>query len=840
MAAEPQRHPYPKVFTSHRVILLDAITELLQSTSKEYVDALFALVSGALVYQGTWDASTNTPTLADGTGTTGHFYAVTVSGTQDLGSGNITFTAGDRVIHNGTIWQKWDTNDLITSVFTRTGDIVANVGDYTHAQIGSIGANDHHAKYTDAEALLAAWANIDTKNFENLLVDGNFEASEVSSFWTGVGSTTKAIEGTIVKIGTQAVKLSVPAPIPTVSYIYQDVVDFTRYQGRKVTLNVWARCPSGNSFDSMIEIDDGVGVTTSSVIPKDDTWHLMSITHTVDAAASQMRAILYLRKATETSMTDVAYFDGCMFVEGDSGVAYGDCSPLYQDITGIFRGAIALAGVLPVDADIATWNTKDRGFGKSFGIGRQFLIYKDVGGVRYKELSNDGIVSIDNGDSPYPVGVALKTNTTILCDATGGAIVVELPGAAKYDGVIFRIKKTDNSANTVTITPNGIETIDGAASKVLSTQYENIELLGDGTGWIVLYPTPFSHGPSHKDGGFDELDVAELAGGLGGAGEIPETDGAAVAWVDPDGRYDPKIHGISDNAKHSGALVNDNITLGDANGLVKDSGVAISSIVGGLNYQGTWDASTNTPTLADGTGTKGHYYRVSVAGSQDLGSGSITFAVEDFVAHNGTIWQKIDHTDQVTSVFTRQGAVVPLASDYDASQIDNDSGVAGAFVDDALDQLDTDKVEQGDIDTSITTHAGLPNAHHSPPPATFPINCSQGSNSAGNQTLYCGPQGEFTTEAEAQIRMEKSEVLRLTINTTGNTLNTNSTLQVRKNGIAAGAAITINATTPGRQTLVLSQSFADGDLFSVELVLGGTVGQRLDVRELIVIAKAVA
>ena len=43
----------------------------------------------------------------------------------------------------------------------------------------------------------------------------------------------------------------------------------------------------------------------------------------------------------------------------------------------------------------------------------------------------------------------------------------------------------------------------------------------------------------------------------------------------------------------------------------------------------------------------------------------------------------------VSSVFTRTGAVVAAASDYDASQVDNDSGVAGAFVSDALDTLNT-------------------------------------------------------------------------------------------------------------------------------------------------------
>jgi len=41
----------------------------------------------------------------------------------------------------------------------------------------------------------------------------------------------------------------------------------------------------------------------------------------------------------------------------------------------------------------------------------------------------------------------------------------------------------------------------------------------------------------------------------------------------------------------------------------------------------------------------------------------------------------------VTSVFGRTGDVVAAASDYDASQIDNDSLVAGAFVSDALNTL---------------------------------------------------------------------------------------------------------------------------------------------------------
>ncbi len=49
----------------------------------------------------------------------------------------------------------------------------------------------------------------------------------------------------------------------------------------------------------------------------------------------------------------------------------------------------------------------------------------------------------------------------------------------------------------------------------------------------------------------------------------------------------------------------------------------------------------------------------------------------------------------VTSVFGRTGAVTAQSSDYDASQIDNDSGVSGAMVSDALDTLDSSKAATG-------------------------------------------------------------------------------------------------------------------------------------------------
>jgi hypothetical protein len=101
---------------------------------------------------------------------------------------------------------------------------------------------------------------------------------------------------------------------------------------------------------------------------------------------------------------------------------------------------------------------------------------------------------------------------------------------------------------------------------------------------------------------------------------------------------------------------------GVANGVATlDSGgqVPLSQIppLGDLNYQGAWNANTNSPTLTSSVGTKGFYYVVSVAGTTNL-NGITDWQVGDWAVFNGSVWQKIDNTDAVTSVNGYTGTVV--------------------------------------------------------------------------------------------------------------------------------------------------------------------------------------
>lgn len=92
----------------------------------------------------------------------------------------------------------------------------------------------------------------------------------------------------------------------------------------------------------------------------------------------------------------------------------------------------------------------------------------------------------------------------------------------------------------------------------------------------------------------------------------------------------------------------------------------VGGSTGAITYRGTWNASTNTPTLASGVGTQGDYYVVSVAGSTNL-DGITDWQIGDWAVFNGSVWQKVDNTDAVTSVNGQTGTVVLTAPDVGAT-----------------------------------------------------------------------------------------------------------------------------------------------------------------------------
>jgi hypothetical protein len=121
------------------------------SAVTSYVDWRFQGIGAPIAqfpmqYISTWNALTNTPMLAGGTGTKGDFYKVSVAGTVDLGNGATFFTTNDSVVYNGSTW------DILQGGIT-SAEVIAALG-FTPATIGNVAPDTHVAtsKITPVDA----------------------------------------------------------------------------------------------------------------------------------------------------------------------------------------------------------------------------------------------------------------------------------------------------------------------------------------------------------------------------------------------------------------------------------------------------------------------------------------------------------------------------------------------------------------------------------------------------------------------------------------------------------------------------------------------------------------
>lgn len=81
---------------------------------------------------------------------------------------------------------------------------------------------------------------------------------------------------------------------------------------------------------------------------------------------------------------------------------------------------------------------------------------------------------------------------------------------------------------------------------------------------------------------------------------------------------------------------------------------------GGLNYLGTWNANTNSPTITSGVGSNGDYYIVGTPGTTSI-DGISSWDIGDWIIFGGSAWQKIDNSE-TTGYVTSVGGTAPIAS----------------------------------------------------------------------------------------------------------------------------------------------------------------------------------
>jgi hypothetical protein len=98
-----------------------AATDSILAAFGKIQNQINGLIGGS-IYQSTWNANTNTPTLLSSTGTKGYYYIVNVAGSTNL-NGITDWRVGDWAIFDGTAWQKVDNTDAVSSVNGFTGAV---------------------------------------------------------------------------------------------------------------------------------------------------------------------------------------------------------------------------------------------------------------------------------------------------------------------------------------------------------------------------------------------------------------------------------------------------------------------------------------------------------------------------------------------------------------------------------------------------------------------------------------------------------------------------------------------------------------------------------------------
>jgi hypothetical protein len=155
------------------------------------------LPSSIMEYKGTWNASTNTPTLANGTGDTGDVYICNVAGTVNFGAGPITFAVGDYVIYSGTIWQRSSgAVGTVTSVALTVGGDAISVSGSPLTTSGTLGLtfNGTTAQYIRGNGTL--------ETFPTSLISGTGNVNAIPKFTanTVLGNSVMEDDGNFVSM----------------------------------------------------------------------------------------------------------------------------------------------------------------------------------------------------------------------------------------------------------------------------------------------------------------------------------------------------------------------------------------------------------------------------------------------------------------------------------------------------------------------------------------------------------------------------------------------------------------------------------------------------------------
>jgi len=134
--------------------------------------------------------------------------------------------------------------------------------------------------------------------------------------------------------------------------------------------------------------------------------------------------------------------------------------------------------------------------------------------------------------------------------------------------------------------------------------------------------------------------------------------------------------------------------------------------------------------------------------------------------------------------------------------------------------------EEGtELDAVVAAHLGLELPDYT---CSGLIQWSDGNSHAGSLTGYMSEHRLQASEAIAQYKMPKSTVKKIKVYISSNTLTSNSTITLRKNGVNTSLTFVIESEQTGWIEATDEVLFDENDLLSVSVALGADGEQSID------------
>ena len=633
-------------------------------------------ILGQVEYMGIWNASTNTPTLPTIPTEKGHYYIVSVAGSQF----SLDFEIGDWIISNGSSWDKVDNTDSVNSVAGKTGNVTLSKSDVGLSNVDNV-----------QQAPITTEVNAG---------DGLTGGGDLSQNRTIILGTPSSLNNTTTNaITTNSHTHEVSYPVDSVAGKTGDVVLTKSDVDLDNVLNVAQAAASltliagdgltggGNlTLNRTFTLGDPGTLTLTSTNTVSADSHTHQVNFPVESVAGKTGNVTLTKSdvglnnvdnvqqapATRT-ISAGAGLTGGGNLTADRTVSMGTPSTLNitstNSVTGETHSHSILFPVTTVSGKTGdvTLSKSDVGLANVDNVQQAPILRNIIAG---NGLTGGGNLTADRTITMgLPSTLSLTSSNQVSSDSHEHAINFPVTTVAGRSGDVTLSKSDVGLSNVDNVQQAPITRTFAAGSGLTgggSFGADRTFNLGTpGTLNITSTNSVTTTSHTHQV----TFPVTTVSGRTGDI-TLDKTD-VGLSNVDNTADVNKPISGPTQAALNlkvdSNILGADNgVATLDSNGKVPLSQIN-DSILGQVEYMGLWDPSSNTPTLPTTPTEKGHYYIASGTGTQF----GIDFVLGDWIVSNGSTWDKVDNTDAVSSVAGKTGAVTLDKTDVGLSNVDN-------------------------------------------------------------------------------------------------------------------------------------------------------------------------